>query len=82
MIQLAGIQRGTKEVTVIHMEEQLLTVKEVAEHIRKRPFTVRRYLRDGVIPAIKMDDGTWLVRASDVDAFLKKRMRNKTENER
>ena len=73
---------GTKEVDVIAMSEQLLTVEEVAQRIRKTPYTVRKYLRDGVIPAIKLEDGTWLVKASDVNAYLEKRIYHKPEQDR
>jgi len=59
---------------VIAMSEQLLTVEEVAQRIRRTTYTVRKYLRDGVIPAIKLEDGTWLVKASDVTAYIEKRM--------
>ncbi len=58
---------------MILMDEKLLTAEEVAKRIRRTPFTVRKYLREGVIPAIKLDDGTWLVRESDVRAYLEKR---------
>ena len=64
---------------MIAMEKELLTVEEVAQRIRRSPFTVRKYLREEVIPAIKLDDGTWLVKASDVDAYLKKRRYHKPE---
>lgn len=58
---------------MIAMEQKLLTVKEVAQRIRRTPYTVRRYLTDGVIPAIKLEDGTWLVRESEVELYLEKR---------
>lgn len=70
---------GTKEVSVTVMEKQLLTVEEVAQRIRRTAYTVRKYLRDGVIPAIKLEDGTWLVEASAVDAYLEKRKYQKPE---
>ena len=54
---------------MILMEEQLLTVEEVAEKLRKRPFTVRRLLREGKIPAYKME-GTWLVRSDDLIKYI------------
>ena len=63
---------------MIVMEKQLLTVEEVAQKIRRKPFTVRKYLREGVIPGIKLNDGTWLVKASDVDALIE-RMYHKPE---
>ena len=64
---------GTKEVDVISMEEKLLTAEEVAKKIRRTPYTVRKYLRLGIIPAIKQEDGTWLVRESALQAYLEKR---------
>jgi excisionase family DNA binding protein len=69
-----GTHGCTKEATVISMQEKLLTVEEVAEKIRTTPYTIRKYLRNGVIPAIKLEDGTWLIRESDVAAYLEKRM--------
>jgi excisionase family DNA binding protein len=74
MLQCRCTSGGTKEVDVIAMNEQLLTVEEVAQKIRRKPYTVREYLKNGVIPAIKLEDGTWLVKQSDVDAYLEKRM--------
>jgi len=59
-------------------EEQLLTVEEVAQKLRKQPFTVRRFLREGKIPAYKMQ-GTWLVRSSDLDRFIEAQKYRKPE---
>ncbi len=64
---------------MIAMSDKLLTVEEVAQKIRMTPHTVRKYLREEVIPAIKLPDGTWLVKASDVDAYLEKRTYQKPE---
>jgi len=63
---------------VILMEEQLLTVEEVAQRLRKRPFTVRRMLRDGELPAYKIH-GEWRVKSSDLDTFIEAQQYQKPE---
>lgn len=63
---------------MILMEEQLLTVEEVAQRLRKRPFTVRRMLRDGELPAYKIH-GEWRVKSRDLDRFIEAQQYQKPE---
>lgn len=48
----------------------LLTAEEVAEQLRVNVNTVRRYIRSGRLPAIRLGKG-YRVRAEDLEAFLR-----------
>jgi excisionase family DNA binding protein len=54
------------------MEDDLLTVAEVAAMLRLNDQTVRKWLRDGRLPGIYLGTRTagWRVKRSDVTAFL------------
>lgn len=47
----------------------LLTIKEVAEKLRLTPYTVRRFIKEGKLPATKVG-GQWRVREADLEAYL------------
>lgn len=49
---------------------ELLTVRETAELLRVTPLTVRRYIQDGRLPAVKVGKGV-RVRKEAVDQFVK-----------
>jgi excisionase family DNA binding protein len=53
-------------------EDRLLTVQEVAERLRLKPETVRRWLRSGKLRGISLgsDHAGWRVRESEVARFL------------
>lgn len=50
----------------------LLTVEEVAELLRLRPDTIRRWLRKGKLKGLYLSDsGGWRVRREELERFLK-----------
>jgi len=53
---------------------KLLTLKEVCERLRLHENTVREYINEGKIPAIKLDR-VWRVEEKDLDLFLSNRKR-------
>ncbi len=53
---------------------KLLTLKEVCERLRLHENTVREYIKEGKIPAIKFDR-VWRVEEKDLDVFLSNRKR-------
>ena len=56
-------------------QDELLTVLEVAARLKLNPETVRRWIREGKLPAIKLGptNAGWRVRASDLDHWLASR---------
>src|SRR6266702_1504667 len=69
--------KKVKPAIYIHEQEMLLNTTEVAERLNVTRETVIRKIKGGKIPAYHT--GTWLVSASDVDAYLKKRRYHKPE---
>lgn len=56
------------------MDEQLMTVQQVAERLQVHEETVRRWLRDGSLAGINFEGKTgYRVRRSDLEAFLERR---------
>ena len=53
----------------------LLTAEEVAERLRVNVNTVRRYIRSGRLPAIRLGKG-YRIRSEDLKAFLRSRVTN------
>jgi excisionase family DNA binding protein len=53
-------------------EDRLLTVAEVAERLRLKPETVRRWLRSGRLRGISLgsDHAGWRVRESEIERLL------------
>lgn len=52
------------------MDDELLSLDEVAEMLRLSYSTVRRYVRTGLLPAARTPTGIWRVRRADAEAFL------------
>lgn len=52
------------------VDEQLMTVAEVAEFLRVAPSTVRRWVRDGAIPAFRIGGRRVGIRRSDLGAVV------------
>ena len=52
--------------------ERLLTIKEVAEHLRVDPKTVRRWISDGQLAAYKLQR-EWRISDRDLRKFLSDR---------
>ena len=53
-------------------DDPLMTVPEVAEHLRLKPETVRRWIRRGILPALSLgsDRAGLRVRRSEVEHFV------------
>lgn len=51
-------------------DSPLLTVGEVAEIVRQTPESVRRWVREGRMKAIKLPGGALRIRQSEVDRVL------------
>lgn len=47
----------------------LLTVTDVATRLKLTPYTVRTYLRRGVINGIKLPSGAWRIEAAELEKF-------------
>jgi excisionase family DNA binding protein len=52
-------------------DQTLLTTREAAEQFEVSPGTVRRWIREGQIPAVTHPSGRRRVRRSDVEAILR-----------
>lgn len=55
------------------MDEELLTVPEVAAMLRLNEQTVRKWLRDGTLPGYRLGSNRkagWRIRRSEVEAYL------------
>lgn len=52
------------------MTSRLLTAREVAEIVAVSTETVLRYVRRGILPAIRLPGGAVRFREADVDAWL------------
>jgi len=51
---------------------ELFTVKEVARGLKCDPQTVRRYIKDGLLKAIRLK-GEYRIKKEELDAFLENR---------
>ncbi len=51
------------------LQEPLLTTAEVAHLLKMTEATVRRWIRDGALPAIQIGR-EWRIAAADLDEFL------------
>lgn len=57
------------------MAERLMTTREVADELQVHIETVRGWIRDGQLPAIRFGQRTGnRIRRSDLDKFLEQRM--------
>lgn len=52
------------------MEDELLTVEEAAARLKMHPVTVRRMLREGLIPGRKVGVRQWRVSAAALKAYI------------
>jgi excisionase family DNA binding protein len=50
--------------------QELLTPAEVAEELKVTVVTIRRWIASGALRASKAGPRRWMVRRSDLDAFL------------
>lgn len=51
---------------------ELFTIKEMAQMLKCDPRTVRRYIKEGLLGALKLK-GEYRITQEDIDAFLKRR---------
>ena len=54
------------------MDDELLTIKEVASFLKTSEFTIYRLMRQGELPCIRKGNRFTRIRRTDVDAFLQK----------
>ena len=55
------------------MNDDLLTIEQVADKLQLHPDTIRRYIRERKLRAVRISATTIRVRQSEVDRFLKER---------
>ena len=51
-------------------EDELLSPSEVGRRLGKHPSTILRWIEDGLLQAIRLPSGLWVVRASQVNQIL------------
>lgn len=51
-------------------ESRLLKTKDVARRLGVSPRTVAGWIRDGILPAVKMNNHSWRVREDDLEEFI------------
>jgi len=54
------------------MDTELLTVSQTAQYLQLSEKTIRRMIGNGSLPASKLGNRTWRIRACDVDEYLSK----------
>jgi excisionase family DNA binding protein len=54
------------------MDDELLTIKEVASLLKASEFTVYRLMRQGELPCIRKGKRFTRIRKADVETFLQK----------
>lgn len=55
------------------MEDELLTIEQVAEALKLHPDTIRRYIREKKMRAVRLSATNLRVRRSELDRFIKER---------
>ena len=55
------------------MSDELLTVEQVAAELQLHPDTVRRYIREKKLQAVRLSSTNMRIRRSELDRFLKER---------
>ncbi len=60
------------------MEDDLLTVEQVAERLQVHPDTVRRYIRERKLRAVRLSATNLRVRRSELERFIKERETDQT----
>ncbi len=61
------------------MDGEFLTVKEVAELLKMSEATVRKWCREGVLPAVKLGK-SYRIRRSDIDKLFEKAAREQEKH--
>lgn len=52
------------------MDTELLTVSQTAQYLQLSEKTIRRMIGNGSLPASKLGNRTWRIRACDVDEYV------------
>jgi excisionase family DNA binding protein len=55
------------------LSDELLTVEQVAAELQLHPDTVRRYIREKKLRAVRLSSTNMRIRRSELDRFLKER---------
>lgn len=63
------------------IEYRLLTPEQVAEHLGIAVKTVKDYLREGVLPGVKIGKRIWRIRPEDLQAFIEARVTGASESQ-
>ena len=50
--------------------DELLTVEEVAERLKRNPETIRRWIKSKRLPAVRPAGGPYIIHSTDLDRFL------------
>ena len=58
------------------MDTELLTVSQTAQYLQLSEKTIRRMIGKGSLPASKLGNRTWRIRASDIDDYIINTRRN------
>jgi excisionase family DNA binding protein len=58
------------------LNDELLTVEQVAAELQLHPDTVRRYIREKKLRAVRLSSTNMRIRRSELDRFLKERETN------
>jgi excisionase family DNA binding protein len=58
------------------LSDELLTVEQVAAELQLHPDTIRRYIREKKLRAVRLSSTNMRIRRSELDRFLKERETN------
>ncbi len=61
------------------MEDELLTVEEAAARLKMHPDTIRRLLREGSMPGVKLGKRQWRISAAALARFIEGDQKPKPE---
>lgn len=58
------------EWSICSMNAELLTVSQTAQYLQLSEKTIRRLIENGKLPASKLSNRSWRIRASDIDDYV------------
>jgi excisionase family DNA binding protein len=61
------------------MVEKLYTIEQAAEVLQVNYYTMRRWIAEGRIKAVKLGGRLWRIQESDLEAFVRSGMRSDDE---
>ena len=59
------------------VNDEFLTVEQVAERLQMHPDTIRRYIRQKKLRAVRISPTNIRIRRSDLDKFIEERLTDK-----